>query len=124
MLLKIDKRTNISSILGDVELFFKNHKINKIKKMEVKTIISEVIYNIQKYTPKGSVRLSATNDTLHITALDHGTGIDNINMAIQDGYSSSGTLGLGFASIFRLSDEVEISTSENGTIIDITKRLK
>ncbi len=124
MLLKINKKSDIQILLSDVEYFLNDFDINKIKKMEARTIISELIYNIVKYTPRGSMKLTINNFILTIKAVDHGNGIDDFHFAIQDGNSTSGTLGLGFASIFRLSDEVDVETSEEGTIINITKRLK
>ncbi|MCK5293237.1 MAG: hypothetical protein KAJ49_01200 [Arcobacteraceae bacterium] len=124
MFLKINKKTDIQILLGEIEMYFKKYNIEKTKKMEIKTIISEIVYNIKKYTPQGSVQLTVSNDILHIEASDKGDGIENFDMAIRDGYSTSGTLGLGFASLFRLSDEVDIQTSDEGTTIDIKKRLR
>ena len=123
MLLKVNKNTDLQLLLGDIEIYIKKYNLEKTKKMEIKTIVSEIVYNIKKYTPQGSIHLQVSNDILHIEASDHGNGIEDINMAIKDGYSTSGTLGLGFASLFRLSDEVDIQTSENGTTIDIKKSL-
>ncbi|MDD2699151.1 MAG: ATP-binding protein [Arcobacteraceae bacterium] len=124
MFLSITNRSDIQALLGEVNSFLNSHNIEKIKKMEAHTIISEIIYNIKKYTPKGSIKLLVESDILHIYAQDSGEGIDDVHQSIKDGYSTSGTLGLGFASIFRLSDEIDIETSQNGTKIDIKKRIK
>lgn len=124
MFLKITSNSDVQALLGEVDYFLGNHRIGKIQKMEAHTIISEIIYNIKKYTPRGSLRLIINDDILHIHAVDEGKGIDDVHKSIQDGYSTSGTLGLGFASIFRLADEVNIETSPNGTKIDIQKRIK
>ena len=125
MLLKISKKNDIQVLLTNLRLFLINNNISdKNKLMEIKTIVSELIYNIQKHTPKGSIKLEFISmNTLLIEAVDQGKGIADINLALQDGYSTKGTLGLGFASIFRLSDEVEIETSEKGTKINIKKRI-
>ncbi len=124
MFLKITSSSDVQALLGEVDYFLGNHKIGKIQKMEAHTIISEIIYNIKKYTPKGSLKLTIKHDILYINAIDEGNGIDDVHKSIQDGYSTSGTLGLGFASIFRLADEVHIETSTNGTKIDIEKRIR
>ncbi|WP_164967759.1 ATP-binding protein [Halarcobacter bivalviorum] len=125
MLLKISKKSDIKVLLTNVRLFLLDNNISsKHQLLEIKTIVSELIYNIQKYTPRGSIKLEFNSkDTLSIEATDQGKGIDDISLALQDGYSTKGTLGLGFASIFRLSDEVEVETSEKGTIINIKKRI-
>jgi len=124
MFLKITKNSDIQALLGQFDTYINTFNIEKIKKMEVHTIISEVIYNIKKYTPKGAIKLTVANNILYICATDEGTGINDFNLIIKDGYSTSGTLGLGFASIFRLSDEVDVETSTHGTKIDIQKRLR
>ena len=124
MLLNINKKSTMHLILGDIQMYLKNYVSDPVKQMECKTIISELAYNIQKYAPKGSVKLTIDNNkTLFITAQDNGEGISNLNDAIKDGYSTSNTLGLGLATIFRLSDEIDVQTSQQGTIISITKRL-
>ncbi len=124
MYLKINKSTDIHALLGEVEHFLADCNLEKIKKMEAHTIISEIIYNIKKYTPQGSIKLSVVDDILHISAIDSGKGIEDLHQSIKDGYSSGGTLGIGFASIFRLADEVDIETCEDGTKIEIQKRIK
>jgi len=123
MVLKVSKSSNIHSLLAEVNLYFNSFNMQKIKKMEATTLLSELIYNIQKHTPEGSLTISVKNDILEVHAQDKGTGIDDFTVAIKDGYSTSGTLGLGFASIFRLSDEVDIETSDSGTTISIKKSI-
>lgn len=125
MFLKVNKQSEVNLLLGQLKHFLKDYEIEKTKRIEIKTIISELIYNIQKYTPNGSIVIEViNNDTITICAKDQGGGIDNVNLALQDGYSTSGTLGLGFASIFRLSDEIDVNTSEEGTEINIKKSLR
>ena len=123
MLLTINKNTSMDIALSKVELYLKNNVKNETIKMECETIISEIIYNIQKYAPQGSIELFVDKNYLHIKAKDYGEGIQNLNDAIKDGYSTSHTLGLGLATIFRLSDEIDIQTSNKGTLIKIKKSL-
>ena len=124
MLLKIDKKSSIDLLLGQVQLFLVDYISDKTLQMECKTIVSEIIYNIHKYASQGSVKLHIENKLLSLKAQDNGKGIPNLNDAIKDGYSTSNTLGLGLATIFRLSDEIDIQTSENGTMIELKKRIK
>lgn len=91
--------------------------------MECKTILSEIIYNIQKYGTKGSIEITTKDKILFVKAQDSGKGISNLNDAIKDGYSSSQTLGLGLGTIFRLSDEISIQTGQSGTTIELKKRI-
>jgi serine/threonine-protein kinase RsbT len=87
---------------------------------QIKTIISELAYNIIKYASKGFIKISKIEDRgkigVLISATDKGPGIKNISNAMQDHYSSSGTLGLGLPGIKRMADSLKIESSkENGT---------
>ena len=51
-----------------------------------------------------------------IKATDKGPGIDDIDKALQDNYSTSGTLGLGLPGIKRMADELKVNSSiDKGT---------
>ena len=44
-------------------------------------------------------------------AADEGPGIENVERALQDGYTTGGGLGLGLPGARRLVDEFEIETA-------------
>jgi len=48
---------------------------------------------------------------IEIEALDHGPGIADIEMAMQDNFSTRGTLGIGLPAVKRLSDEMDIESA-------------
>ena len=52
-----------------------------------------------------------------ILALDRGPGIKDVARALDDGYSTSGTLGMGFGAMRRLATSFEVFTARNGTIV-------
>ena len=83
----------------------------------IATAISEIARNIITYAGEGGISLSTLNDSqrrgLLIIARDEGPGIPNLNEAMQNGYSTSGSLGLGLPGAKRMMDEFEI-TSEPG----------
>jgi serine/threonine-protein kinase RsbT len=57
-----------------------------------------------------------------IVARDDGPGIADLDRAMQDGYSSSGSLGLGLPGSRRLVDEFEIDSAPGkGTRVTLTK---
>ena len=59
---------------------------------------------------------------ISIIAADHGPGIPNIELAMQDGYSTSKGLGLGLPGCKRIMDEFEISSEVGkGTTIAVKK---
>ena len=95
----------------------------------IATAISELARNIVSYANRGSVTLHPVNGSngasgLTIIASDSGPGIADINLALRDGYSSSGGLGLGLPGVRRLMDEFDIvSSSGSGTTVTVTKWL-
>jgi serine/threonine-protein kinase RsbT len=91
----------------------------------IATAISEVARNIVNYAQSGEIllqRLQRGMQTgLLIVASDHGPGIPNLALALQDGYSTSNGLGLGLPGAKRLMDEFEI-VSEVGKGTTVTMR--
>lgn len=91
----------------------------------IATAISEIARNIITYATKGEVSLSTLKNGqrgLSITAVDEGPGIANVDQAMQNGYSSSGSLGLGLPGAKRMMDEFEISSEPGkGTTVRMKK---
>jgi len=92
----------------------------------VATAISELARNIILYAKRGQITLQAIaqSDTrgIAIVARDKGPGIPDLRQALQDGYSTSRSLGLGLPGVRRLMDEFEIeSTVNRGTIVTVRK---
>jgi serine/threonine-protein kinase RsbT len=79
--------------------------------------ISELARNILQYAKHGEIIVrhlqQGERHGVQIIAEDSGPGIRDINRALQDGYSTSGGLGLGLPGAKRLMDEFDI-VSEDG----------
>jgi serine/threonine-protein kinase RsbT len=57
-----------------------------------------------------------------IVASDDGPGIPDIGQAMRDGFSTSGSLGLGLPGVRRLMDDFEIvSKPGDGTSVTVKK---
>ena len=91
----------------------------------IATAISEVARNIVQYAGRGQIQLSILQDKprgLLVIASDEGPGIADLKLALQDGYSTGGGLGLGLPGAKRLMDEFEIvSEVGKGTTITMKK---
>ena len=92
----------------------------------IATAISELARNIVRYATRGEVILRVIqNETtlgIEVVAVDKGPGIRDVALAMVDGYSTSGSLGLGLAGVRRLMDDFEIkSASGRGTIVTTRK---
>ena len=90
------------------------------------TAISELARNIVRYAKCGEIVIAPvqSGDRVGITvvARDKGPGIANISLAIQDGFSTSGGLGLGLPGVKRLMDEFHlVSDVGMGTTVTIKK---
>jgi len=92
----------------------------------VATAISELARNIVLYAGHGEMifGLESNGDgpILVITARDEGEGIADVRQAMQDGYSTTGRLGVGLPGVKRLMDEFEISSIVGrGTVVVVKK---
>jgi serine/threonine-protein kinase RsbT len=91
------------------------------------TAISEVARNITTYAKRGEVLLSIVRDNggregIRVVARDSGPGIADVDLAMQDGYTSGGGLGLGLPGARRLVDEFDIETAPSqGTTVTLVK---
>jgi serine/threonine-protein kinase RsbT len=92
----------------------------------IATAISELARNIVSYARKGEIVLRMINNVdrrgLSITASDEGPGIPDIRQALRDGFSTSGSLGMGLPGVRRLMDEFEINSQPGqGTVVAVKK---
>ena len=92
----------------------------------IATAISELARNIVSYARKGEISLKMVHGSSRqgvlIIASDSGPGIQDIRQAMRDGFSTSGSLGLGLPGVRRLMDEFEIaSETGRGTIVKVKK---
>jgi serine/threonine-protein kinase RsbT len=92
----------------------------------IATAISELARNILTYAKSGEIRLTVINGSarqgIRLVAHDQGPGIADVQQALRDGFSTSGSLGLGLPGVMRLVDEFEIVSEENrGTTVTAKK---
>jgi serine/threonine-protein kinase RsbT len=92
----------------------------------VATAISELARNILEYAGDGEIVLRVVDQGsrrgIVVIAIDHGPGIPDVALAMQDGYSTGNSLGLGLPGARRLMDEFEIvSEPERGTTVTMSK---
>jgi len=90
------------------------------------TAISEVARNITTYATRGEELVSIDQDDnrrgIRVVARDQGPGIEDIDRALQDGYTTGGGLGLGLPGARRLVDDFSIdSTPGQGTTVTLVK---
>ena len=94
--------------------------------MKMKTVVSELAHNILKYAGAGFIQIkplqSDRGNGIEIHSSDRGPGIEDIEKALSDNFSTSGTLGLGLPGVKRLADEFEIDSAPGqGTKVTVRK---
>ena len=91
----------------------------------IATAVSELANNIVKYAGSGEIMMDRINTGsrigMEVIARDRGPGIEDIQKAMADHYSSGNTLGLGLPGVKRMMDEFEL-TSEPGKKTTVTIR--
>jgi serine/threonine-protein kinase RsbT len=91
------------------------------------TAISELARNITAYAVRGEVLVGVVRGDngrrgVRVVARDDGPGIEDIEAALTDGYTTGNGLGLGLPGARRLVDEFDIQTAPGqGTTVTLVK---
>jgi serine/threonine-protein kinase RsbT len=90
------------------------------------TAASELGRNVLEHGLGGFMQIEqvrvADNTGLRLTFKDNGPGIENLELALTDGYTSKKGLGLGLSGSKRLMDEFEINSELGaGTTVVVVK---
>jgi anti-sigma regulatory factor (Ser/Thr protein kinase) len=84
-------------------------------------VVTEVATNLVKHARGGEIVLCPVLEevppAVDIVALDRGPGIRDVDRALRDGYSTSGSMGSGLGAIMRLSSRFDLYSSDSGTIV-------
>src|SRR5512140_2547189 len=107
--------------MGATELGF-----SLVDQTKIVTAASELARNTLDYGGGGALHLQTLNDGLRkglkLMFEDHGPGIPDIQMALKDGFTSGGGLGLGLGGARRLVNDFDIQSKVGeGTRVSITR---
>lgn len=97
-----------------------------VDQTKIVTASSELARNTLRYGGGGEAHLCHVSNGvrrgLQLVFADQGPGIPDIALALKDGYTTGGGMGLGLSGAKRLSDDFDItSTPGMGTTVRITK---
>jgi len=106
--------------------YAQNIGFNNTSQCMISTAVSELARNIYVYASKGFIVLHFLENEfkqgIEVIAEDYGPGISDIEKALQDSYSTGGTMGVGLPGTRRLMDEFKIeSVLGEGTKVTIVK---
>jgi serine/threonine-protein kinase RsbT len=124
--ISLDDTSDTAHVLLSVMDFAKLAGFSSVINTLVATAASELSTNILKYAGRGSIRVDLVSDGqkrgLRIMAEDCGPGIENVDRAVEENYSSGNSLGLGLPCVKRIMDSFEIVTAPGeGTRIEVIK---
>lgn len=110
-----EARQTIARLAGEL-----NFDENKTGKLSI--AVSEAATNIIKHGKGGEILIRSVTfkniEGLEILALDRGKGITDLSSILKDGFSTTGTLGIGIGAIRRASTLFDIYTQpERGTAL-------
>lgn len=109
--------------------YVRERGFSMLDQSRIATAVSELTRNIVRYATDGGGEVlirelpaDGVRVGIEIIVRDDGPGIDDLPLAMRDGYSSGPGLGLGLPGTRRLVDEMEVDTGPGrGTTVTIRK---
>lgn len=128
MRININANSDVTKAVKYSLQYAKELGFSKTKVSMVATAVSELTRNILDHAEKGEITFKEKKRKekkgVEIIVKDTGIGIEDIELAMQDNYSSKGSLGIGLPGTKRLMDEFIINSTVNkGTEIVVVKWL-
>jgi len=127
-IIAINKEVDIILARKEGRELAKDIGFGSVEQCRIATAISELTRNIIRYAGRGKVVIRAIpgrRKGIEITCSDEGPGIQDIEIALQDGYSTSRGLGAGLPGTKRLMDDFAIQSEVgSGTTVVIRKWLR
>jgi len=101
-------------------------KFSIVEQTKLITAASELARNTLEYGKGGEMKLeqitNGIRQGLRLIFIDEGPGIPDIDLALTDGWTSGGGLGMGLTGAKRLVNEFNIQSEVNkGTTVTIVK---
>lgn len=124
--LQIRTSDDVVRVRQEVRLRAVDIGLSLVDQTKIVTAASELARNTLEYGGGGDVLIECVQDGvrkgLRLTFTDQGPGIPDIDLALTDGYTSGGGLGLGLSGARRLSNDFRIDSKPGeGTQVMIAR---
>ncbi len=124
--LLIDSGERLVAVRQAVRAKAEELRFSLVDQTRIITAASELARNTLQHGGGGNMTIdiveNGTRRGLRLTFTDHGPGIPDLELAMKDGYTTAGGLGLGLSGSKRLVNEFAIrSKVGEGTEVTITK---
>jgi serine/threonine-protein kinase RsbT len=123
---EIDSEQDIVKIRQIVRHHAKQKRMGIVDQTRITTAVSELVRNMFQYAGGGIVYVhegeSEGHNALIVTCVDQGPGIEDMDLAMKDGFTSGVGMGLGLPGAKRLVDDFLILSRINeGTAVRVMK---
>ncbi|MDB6072078.1 MAG: anti-sigma regulatory factor [Verrucomicrobiales bacterium] len=124
--LDVSEEQHIVAVRQAVRRLALEIKLSLVDQTKIVTAASELARNLLIYGGGGEVILrtlsAGIRHGLKVEFIDEGPGIEDLELALRDGFTSGGGMGLGLGGAKRLVNEFEIDSAPGrGTRIGITR---
>ena len=128
-----DDFTRAGAASGDVKRTLKQLGVSPATTRNVAVAMYEGEINMVIHAGGGEIDVEITEDAIHMVLADHGPGIENVELAMKEGYSTAPDnirclgfgAGMGLPNIKKYSDEFKLETELGvGTTLTLTVYMK
>ncbi|MGI9330576.1 MAG: anti-sigma regulatory factor [Gammaproteobacteria bacterium] len=112
---KIRSEMDLRRVVLESTLYSQEAGFDEAPSRMIATAVSELGRNILKYAGSGDFLLRRvkrpSGHGIEMQVSDHGPGIPDTEQAMQDNFSSGGTLGMGLPGVKRMMDEFTLESA-------------
>ena len=128
-----DDFTRAGAASGDVKRTLKQLGVSPATTRNVAVAMYEGEINMVIHAGGGEIDVEITEDAIRMVLADHGPGIENVELAMKEGYSTAPDnirslgfgAGMGLPNIKKYSDEFRLETELGvGTTLYLTVNMK
>jgi anti-sigma regulatory factor (Ser/Thr protein kinase) len=125
--------TRAGAASGDVKRVLKQLGVSPVTTRNVAVAMYEAEINMVIHAGGGEIDVEITEDAIRMVLQDHGPGIENVELAMKEGYSTAPDnirslgfgAGMGLPNIKKYSDEFRLETELGvGTTLYLTVYMK
>lgn len=123
---EIKSSEDLGNIRAEVKIIAHEYGMDDSAVHDFSVAIGEASTNALKHAGGGLGSIHKEDDSIMFVVADHGPGIEAMTIpqvAFVKGYTTAGTLGMGYKIMISLSDHVYIATSNKGTTVGIQIKL-
>lgn len=123
--IKLNDIENAGTIASSIKLMLKRNNFDRafIKRVTIGLYEAEINVTIHSYG--GNAKVEITDEYVEITFNDNGPGIECIESAMNEGFSTASSIaiengfgaGMGLPNIKSVSDEMDLESSSSGTVL-------